>query len=115
MVQRTSADSSLNNGALLPLNMRFQLFFLGLALCLTSVLTAQPVLVDGDVCLDVEVVAIHTEGDLEGMTTYRLYATLPGPADVVTTVFGDVEHPTSLQTTTSFYQSPLGGQFPLCQ
>lgn len=112
MAQRISAYSSLNNSAPLPLIMRLQLFFLGLALCLTSVLAAQPVLVNGDVCLDVEVVAIHTEGDLEGMTTYRLYATLPGPADVVTTVFGDVEHPTSLQTTTSFYQSPLGGQFP---
>ena len=111
-MQRASSHSSLNNSAPLPLTMRFHQFFLGLALCLNSALAAEQVLVDGDVCLDVEVVSVHTEGDLEGMTTYRMYATLPGPADVVITVFGDVEHPTSLQTTTSFYQSPLGGQFP---
>ena len=59
-----------------------------------------------------EVVAIHNEGPLEGMTTYRLYATLPGPADVVTTVFGDIENPTSLVTTTEWYQDPNGSQFP---
>ncbi len=92
--------------------MRFKLFFLGLALLGTFSSAAQPLLVDGDVCLDIEVLAIHTEGDLEGMTTYRLYATLPGPGDVVTTVFGDANHPTSLQTTTSFFQSEIGGQFP---
>lgn len=84
--------------------------FLGLFLPLT--LLAQPILVEGDVCLDIEVVAIHSEGDLAGLTTYRIYATLPGPADIVTTVFGDIEHPTSLQTTTSFFQSEIGGQFP---
>ena len=92
--------------------MRFHSPLAAVLLCLSSFLSAQPILVDGDVCLDIEVVAIHTEGELAGMTTYRLYATLPGPADVVTTVFGDLENPTSLQTTTNFYQSELGGQFP---
>ena len=71
-----------------------------------------PLLVDGDVCLDVEVAVIHTEGPLAGLTTYRLYATLPGPADVVTTVFGDIEHPTALLTSTEWYQNENGGQFP---
>ena len=91
--------------------MRFSIpaFF---GLLFPAVLLAQPVLVEGDVCLDIEVVAIHTEGELAGHTTYRLYATLPGPADVITTVFGDIEHPTSLQTSTSWYQSEIGGQFP---
>lgn len=92
--------------------MRFKLQFLGLALCTVFFAEAQPVLVDGDVCLDIEVVAIHTEGALEGLTTYRLFATLPGPEDVITTVFGDAQHPTSVQTTTSFYQDEIGGQFP---
>ena len=92
--------------------MRFRLISAVLALLSVLAGSAQPLLVDGDVCLDIEVVAIHTEGDLAGMTTYRLFATLPGPADIVTTVFGDIEHPTSLQTSTSFYQSDLGGQFP---
>ena len=92
--------------------MRFNLIFLGLTLLAGFSSVAQSELVDGDVCLDIEVVSIHTEGALEGMTTYRLFATLPGPDDVVTTVFGDAEHPTSLQTTTSFFQSEIGGQFP---
>ena len=87
------------------LPMRFHSFLAAVLLCLSSFLSAQPILVDGDVCLDIEAVAIHTEGELAGLTTYRLYATLPGPADIVTTVFGDLENPTSLQTTTNFYQS----------
>ena len=41
-----------------------------------------------------------------------MYATLPGPQDVVTTVFGDIEHPTSLLTSTEWYQDENGGQFP---
>lgn len=87
-------------------------FFFSLFLSVAACATAQPLLVDGPVCLDVEVVAIHNAGPLEGMTTYRLYATLPGPADVVTTVFGDIDNPTSLVTTTEWYQNPNGSQFP---
>lgn len=87
-------------------------FFLTLFLAVAACATAQPLLVDGDVCLDVEVAVIHTEGPLAGLTTYRLYATLPGPADVVTTVFGDIEHPTALLTSTEWYQDENGGQFP---
>lgn len=90
--------------------MRFPVLFA--LLTSAACAAAQPILVDGDVCLDVEVVALHNEGPLEGMTTYRLYATLPGPQDVVTTVFGDVTHPTSLVTTTEWYQDENGGQFP---
>ena len=87
-------------------------FFLSLFLAVAACATAQPLLVDGDVCLDVEVAVIHTEGPLAGLTTYHLYATLPGPADVVTTVFGDIEHPTALLTSTEWYQDENGGQFP---
>ena len=53
-----------------------------------------------------------TQAPSRALTTYRLYATLPGPADVVTTVFGDIENPTSLVTTTEWYQDPNGSQFP---
>ncbi len=91
-------------------SMRFSLLFCLMAVAACAI--AQPLLVNGDVCLDVEVVAIHNEGPLEGMTTYRLYATLPGPQDVVTTVFGDVGNPTALVTTTEWYQDANGGQFP---
>ena len=87
-------------------------FFLTLFFAVAACATAQPLLVDGDVCLDVEVAVIHTEGPLAGLTTYRLYATLPGPADVVTTVFGDIEHPTALLTSSEWYQDENGGQFP---
>ncbi len=90
--------------------MRFFLFTV-LSLLFTG-LVAQPVLVDGSVCLDIEVVAVHTEGPLEGQTTYRLYVTLPGPEDVVTTVFGDQQNPTALLTSTTWYQASEGGQFP---
>ena len=86
--------------------------FLSLTLLMAAFATAQPVLVDGDVCLDIEVVAIHTDGALEGMTTYRLYVTLPGPDDIVTTVFGDQEHPTTIWTSTEWYQDENGSQFP---
>ena len=50
--------------------MRFPLLFS--LLTAAACAAAQPILVDGDVCLDVEVVALHNEGPLEGMTTYRL-------------------------------------------
>jgi len=90
--------------------MRFSFLFAFLTAAACAV--AQPTLVDGDVCLDVEVIALHNDGPLEGMTTYRLYATLPGPEDVVTTVFGDMAHPTALVTTTEWYQDENGGQFP---
>ncbi|MBK12588.1 MAG: hypothetical protein CL849_03560 [Crocinitomicaceae bacterium] len=86
--------------------------FLSLTLLLAAFGAAQPVLVDGDVCLDIEVVAIHNEGSLEGMKTYRLYVTLPGPDDIVTTVFGDQEHPTTIWTSTEWYQDENGSQFP---
>ena len=89
-----------------------RLFFLTSFLAVAACAMAQPASSDGDICLDVEVVAIHTEGPLAGMTTYRLYATLPGLGDIVTTVFGDVDHPTTLSTTTEWYQDENGSQFP---
>jgi hypothetical protein len=41
--------------------------------------------------------------------TYRVYVTTPGADDFVSSVSGDVTNPSYLRTTTSFYQSPMGG------
>lgn len=66
----------------------------------------------GDYCMETQVYAVHTEGTLAGMTTYRLYLNLNGPMDQVSAVFGDGDFPTHITTTTSFYQDPLGAATP---
>jgi hypothetical protein len=60
-------------------------------------------------CLFVETVAVHTDGNLAGMSTYRVYFQAEGPADFVTSVYGNQALPLSVTTTTSFYQDALGG------
>ena len=62
--------------------------------------------------LDVEAVLEHTDGALSGMTTYRLYLTVPSGSDQVTSFTGNDEFPLSLTTSTSFYQNALGGATP---
>ena len=42
-------------------------------------------------------------------TTYRLYVTTPGAGDFISSISGDVNNPSYLRTTTSFYQDPVGG------
>jgi hypothetical protein len=42
-------------------------------------------------------------------TTYRVYVTTPGSSDFISSVSGDVNNPSYLRTTTSFYQNALGG------
>jgi hypothetical protein len=42
-------------------------------------------------------------------TTYRVYVTTPGPTDFVSSISGDVANPSFLRTTTSFFQSAMGG------
>ena len=56
----------------------------------------------------IEAHAEHDEGDLEGMTTYRMYITTPNDNDIISAVYGDDETPLSIETTTSFYQHPFG-------
>ena len=56
----------------------------------------------------VETYAIHEEGELAGLTTYRMYVTTPNPADVFSAMWGDSDTPLLITTTTSFYQHPLG-------
>jgi hypothetical protein len=42
-------------------------------------------------------------------TTYRVYVTTPNADDFVSSISGDVNNPSFLRTTTSFYQSEVGG------
>ncbi|MAO45798.1 MAG: hypothetical protein CL823_01470 [Crocinitomicaceae bacterium] len=58
--------------------------------------------------LEVELVAEHTDGELAGHNTYRLYVTTPNTDDFLSAVFGDEEDPLNVGTTTSFYQHIYG-------
>ena len=64
-------------------------------------------------CLQIEPFAEHnglvgTE-DLTGYTTYRIYALCENADDFVSSVSGDSEFPTRIQSSTSFFQSSFGG------
>jgi hypothetical protein len=59
--------------------------------------------------VEIEAIAEHSEGDLSGMTTYRLYLTVPSENDVIINFTGNDEFTLSLATTTSFYQEPVFG------
>ena len=63
--------------------------------------------------IEVETFAFHTEGELAGLTTYRVYLTVPNAGDQVTSFTGNDEYPISLTTTTSFYQNVFGGVTPM--
>ena len=65
-----------------------------------------------DYCLRTEIVAEHTTGDLAGMTTYRVSIQTLHPMDFVTSVSGNTENPTYINTTTTFYQDLFGGVTP---
>ena len=63
--------------------------------------------------VEVETILEHSSGDLAGMTTYRLYLTVPSENDEIISFTGNDEFPLSLATTTSFYQeSIVGGVTP---
>ena len=51
---------------------------------------------------------VHEEGELAGLTTYRMYVTTPNPTDVFSAMWGDSDTPLLITTSTSFYQHPLG-------
>ena len=64
-------------------------------------------------CLQIEPYAEHSgmigSDDLTGHTTYRIYALCENVDDFVSSVSGDSEFPTRIQSTTSFFQSGFGG------
>ena len=61
--------------------------------------------------LDVEWVTTHQSGDLEGLSTYRIYAVLDGPNDLLSSCFGNNNNPMLIEASEGFYQDPLGGSF----
>lgn len=63
----------------------------------------------GSVSLELDTVA---EGGIAGMTTYRLYAALSDPADLVSAVVGEGHDATWITSSMPFYQHPLGGVTP---
>jgi len=46
--------------------------------------------------------------DLEGMTTYRIYAEMTNVDDELSAIFGDSESPLHISSTTGFYNNTLG-------
>ena len=67
-------------------------------------------------CIRVETVASHSGmvgmDNLDGMTTYRVYAQLANNDDVLSALIGDIEHPGYFTTTTNFFQHTIGGITP---
>ena len=63
--------------------------------------------------IELEMVTEHNgmvgTDNLEGLTTYRLYATVDQPEDQVMAVYGDAANALAIQSTGSFWQHPLGG------
>ena len=94
------------------MNMRFQLYSLAcLLVTFMGAATAQNACFDvsGDTAgfhLSVETYATDVVG---GMTTYRVYMSTPAADDFVSACIGDAVNPLFLNTTTTFYQDPLGG------
>jgi len=63
--------------------------------------------------VEIEIIAEHSEGELSGMTTYRLYFTTEFSDDEITSFTGLDEYPLSFTTDSSFYQEPVfGGATP---
>ena len=56
-------------------------------------------------------VAQHTSGDLAGQTTYRLFIKGQSPADKLSSVFGNGDLPLNINTSTSWYQDPVGSNY----
>ena len=65
--------------------------------------------------LELELVTAH-DGSIDGleagMNTYRVYVTTDSPTDFVSSISGDSQIPTSLTTTTEFYQNEFGAISP---
>ncbi len=66
----------------------------------------------GELTVEVETVAEHSEGELAGMSTYRVYAVLPQEGDFLSSISGEGSFSTQIRTSTSFFQHNLGGHVP---
>ena len=77
-----------------------------------NALPFEPTPADEGYCAELRVIAEHDAGDLAGMTTYQVLLHTEHPTDFVSSVFGNVNDPLEVTTTTSFYQHPLGAATP---
>ena len=62
--------------------------------------------------LDIDTVAVHASGNLEGMTTYRLYVTTETSEDFVSSVYGNDVDTLILGTSSTFHQDDNGSLLP---
>ena len=62
-----------------------------------------------DYCLIVQPYQVHSDGDLDGYVTYRVYIKTQNSDDFVSSVSGDAEFPTRIMSSGSFFQSDFGG------
>ena len=62
-----------------------------------------------DYCLIVQPYQVHDSGDLDGFVTYRIYIKTQNGDDFISSVTGDAEFPTRIQSSGDFYQSAFGG------
>jgi len=62
-----------------------------------------------DYCLIVQPYQVHNDGELDGFITYRIYIKTQNNDDFISSVTGDSEFPTRIQSTGEFYQSAFGG------
>ena len=62
--------------------------------------------------IGLEAHAVHTEGDLAGMTTWRMYLNLLNPEDFLSACSGSEEHPFILESTSTpaWYQHPYASE-----
>lgn len=94
------------------MNMRFQLYSLAcLLVSFVGITSAQTACFDvaGDTLGFHLTVETHATDVVGGMTTYRVYMSTPDTNDFVSACIGDDSTPLFLNTTTTFYQDPLGG------
>ena len=58
--------------------------------------------------LEIDTVAVHEDGDLAGMTTYRFYVTTVAEDDFVSAVYGNDLDTLTLAADSGWYQHPFG-------
>jgi len=58
--------------------------------------------------LEIDTVAVHLNGDLEGMVTYRLYISTVSSDDFVSAVYGNDNDTLVLASDSGWYQHPFG-------
>lgn len=87
-------------------NSTFMKHILPLATCLLLFSSSYGQLVE----IAVEPYVIHDGSipELDGMTTYHVYAVCTTPLDEISAIYGDATAPLSLTSTTGFYQNSLG-------